>query len=479
VTSRAIRSVPWTALVLAAVAALFYARMRVHVDPDLFFHLKEGGRVLTEGRLPLVEDCSYTRAGHPMVAVEWLSSAAFAGLFRLGGYPAVAAVSVLLIVAALGLMTAVWDDPGPPEPMRAMIAALAAFAFLNFALAKVQTFTFFLFALFLYWVRLWELGRRWTPWAMAGALVLWVNLHGGFILGWVLLGGVCGLDFMKTQRAAALAPWALGTLACFVHPDGATAFVYPVWFFFAAPAGRALIAEWRPLAPVLSAAPYALLLAAFLAARPDRLRRPFPWAALVLVLLVLGLRTRKMLPYFALGAGAAMGLAWTRAALDRARAGACLGAALAALLAVGAVEVGEARAHAPLGPVSDIEREFPREAAEKAAALYPGRRLFHPYDWGGYLIYKVSPGVPVFVDGRLEPYWSLIGDYETLIGARPGWERLADAYGIETALLPPGAPLALALDRDPRWKAVGDDGRAVLYARRDLRPRPPVGPRGD
>ena len=468
-TARAARAVPWTVLVLAAVAALFFARMRVQVDPDLFFHLKEGGRVLTEGRLPLVEDYSYTRPGKAMVATEWLSGAAFAALFRAGGYPAVAAFNALLIAAALWLMTRAWGDAGPPEPLRALIAALAAFAFLNFALAKVQNFTFFFFALFLYWARLWELGRRWTPWAMAAALAPWVNLHGGFLLGWVLLGGVCGLDFLERRRLGALAPWALGTFACFLHPNGATAFVYPIWFFFAAPAGRALILEWRPLGLAWSATPYALLLAAFLAARTDRLRARFPWTALVLVFLVLGLRGRKMLPFFALGAGAAMGLAWTRATLDRTRTSLCLAGALALLLAIGAVEAGEARSLAPLGPVSDIERAFPRLAAEKAAALYPGRRLFHPYDWGGYLVYKVAPGVPVFIDGRLDPYWTLLDDYETLIRAAPGWEKLAAAYGIETALLPAGSPLAKALDADPDWKAVGTDGRAKLYARRGLK----------
>jgi hypothetical protein len=271
-TARAARAVPWTALVLGAAAALFFARMLVRVDPDVFFHLKEGGRVLSERRLPLVEEYSYTRAGKAMVATEWLSGAAFAAVFRAGGYRALAALNALLLAAALGLMTLVWDEGGPPEALRALILALAAFAFLNFGLAKVQNFTFFFFALFLYWVRLWERGRRWTPWAMAAALVPWVNLHGGFMLGWVLLGGVCGRDFLDSRRIRELAPWALGTFACFVHPNGAAAFVYPIWFFFAAPAGRALILEWRALGPAWSAAPYVLLLAAFLAARPDRLR---------------------------------------------------------------------------------------------------------------------------------------------------------------------------------------------------------------
>ncbi|MFI5362496.1 MAG: hypothetical protein ACHQ49_11045 [Elusimicrobiota bacterium] len=468
--SRASRAVPWTALVLAAAGALFLARMLVKVDADVFFHLKEGGRVLAEGRFPIVEDYSFTRAGRPMIATEWLSSAAFSALFRAAGYPALAAFGAFLLVAALWLMTRVWDEAETPEPLRALIVALSSLGFLNFALAKVQNFTFFFFALFLYWARLWERGRRWTPWAMAAALAPWANLHGGFLLGWLILGGVCGRDFLESRRAKELAPWALGTFACFLHPNGATGFVYPIWFFFAAPAGRSLIVEWRPLWFAWSSTPYALVLAAFLAARTERLRSLFPWTALALVFLVLGLRTRKMLPFFVLGAGAAMGLSWARAALSWTRAALCLAGALAVLLSIAAVEAREARALAPFGPVADFERQYPRAAAEKAAALYPGRRLFHPYEWGGYLVYKVAPRVPVFIDGRVEPYWTLFDDYEALIRAAPGWEKLAGEYSIETAILRPGSPLARALDADLNWKAIGGDGLATLYARRGLAP---------
>lgn len=462
------REFPWTALVLAAVAALFFLRMRVHVDPDLFFHLRDGAGVLA-GHLPLSEEYSFTRAGKPMVAIEWLSSASFAALFRLGGYPFVAAFSVLLLVGALFLMTRIWDEGGPPEAARALLASLAAFALLNFALAKVQNFTIFLFALHLYWARRWERGARWAPWAMAASLAVWVNLHGGFMLGWVILGGLCALDVWKTRRAAALAPWAAGTFACFLHPNGATAFVYPIWFLFAAPAGRSLIVEWRPLQFVPSAAPYALVLAAALLARVDRLRARLPWAFLGFVFLVMGLRTRKMLPYFALAECAAAGLALSGAKLGRARTALALGGALAVLVAVAAVEVSEARALAPLGPASDWEREYPREAAEKFAARDSGRRLFHAYEWGGYLLYKLPPGNPVFIDGRLDPYWTLLDDYRTLMGAGPGWEKLAADYRIEAALLPPASGLARALTGKTGWRAVGSDGRAVLFEKNAAR----------
>ncbi|MFI5344925.1 MAG: hypothetical protein ACHQ51_00985 [Elusimicrobiota bacterium] len=458
-------------LVLAAVAALFFMRMLVHVDPDVFFHLKEGGRVLSEHRLPLVEEYSFTRAGKAMVATEWLSGAAFAAAFRLGGYPAVVVLNVLLIVGALRLMTKIWDEEGPPESARALLTALAAFALLSFAQAKVQNFTFLFFALYLFWVRRWEKGARWAPWAMAGGLAIWVNLHGGFTLGWVLLGAVCALDYWKEKRPSALAPWAAGTFACFLHPNGAMAFVYPIWFVFAAPAARSLIVEWRPLGWAWSSVPYLFVLAAALYFRIDRLRSRFPWAFLGFVFLVMGLRARKMMPYFALVECAAAGLALAGTKSNGSRKKWMLAGTVTVLAAITAVELSEARGMTAYGPISDWEREFPREAVQKYIARDSGKRIFHAYEWGGYLTYKLPPGDRVFIDGRLDPYWTLLTDYEILMHAAPGWEKLAADYGIEAALLPPASSLARALDRDPGWKAVGTDGRAALYERRGVGPK--------
>jgi hypothetical protein len=217
-----------------------------------------------------------------------------------------------------------------------------------------------------------------------------------------------------------------------------------------------------------------LILVAAVAASVDRLRAKFPWTAMAAVFLVLGLRTRKMLPFYALSACAAAGLASARANLTRVQARLCLVGAALVLFTVGVVEVNEAVAASAFGAMADFEREYPREAAERLVALYPGRRLFHPYDWGGYLTYKLPPGEKVFIDGRLEPYWTLLGDYDLMIHARPGWQNLFDAYRIETALLPPLSAAAEALKADPNWKAVGSDGRATLFIRRSI----PIAVRG-
>jgi hypothetical protein len=462
---------PTRGLLLAFFCLLgvfFAVHMFAHVDPDLFFHVKEGEKLLRQGRFPVVEEFSFTVLGKAMVATEWLAEAGMSLVFRAGGYAGLVAFHTLLFLASLAVL---WrflrDDVAPP--MRYLLLSMAAFAFLNFVAVRVHAFTIFFFSLYLFWARLWEEGCRWAPWAMTAGLLLWANLHGGFMLGWIILGLVCLLRFKETFKSADLAPWAAGTLLCFVHPNGATAFVYPIWFMALPPAGRSLILEWKPLDfAQLSASPYLLIIGGLCWAGLRVQRRKFPWTALTLVLLVMALRSRKLLPLFSLTALAALGLRLRGTALKIWQRRLCAAGALGLLLTMGCLELGFARAR----PWRDWENGYPKAAAEFFDARYSGRRLFHFYDWGGYLIYKLAPKTKVFIDGRLDPYWTLLaGDYTELIEARPDWKRLLDAYAIEAALLPPTTRLAHALNEDPRWRAAYGDGKAVLFIRLSQAPQ--------
>ena len=433
-----------------------------HVDPDLFFHIKEGEKLIRQGRFPVVEEFSFTVPGKAMVATEWLADVEMYLVFSACGYAGLVVFHTLLLLAALAVL---WrflrDDVAPP--MRYLFLSMAAFAFLNFVAVRVHAFTIFFLSLYLFWARLWDEGRRWAPWAMAGGLLVWVNLHGGFMLGWVLLGLVCLLRFKETLKSADLAPWAAGTLLCLVHPNGATAFVYPIWFMALPPVGRSLILEWKPLDfTQLSASPYLLIIGGLCWAGLGVQRRKFPWAALTLVLLVLALRSRKLLPLFSVTALATLGLRLRGTSLKARQGRFCAAGALGFLLAMSWLEWGLARAR----PWRDWEGGYPRAAVEFFNARYAGRRLFHFYDWGGYLIYKLAPKTKVFIDGRLDPYWALLaGNYTDIIEARPLWKELLDAYAIEAALLPPTTRLAHALNEDSRWRAVYGDDKAVLFIR--------------
>jgi hypothetical protein len=95
----------------------------------------------------------------------------------------------------------------------------------------------------------------------------------------------------------------------------------------------------------------------------------------------------------------------------------------------------------------------------------PGQRTFTHDEWGDYLIYKLSPqGTKVFVDGRSDFY----GDkfelaYLDVLNVKYDWQQTLARYGVDTILMPVSSPLAGAVKESSRWRAVYDDGRAIVF----------------
>lgn len=446
-------------LFLALLGILAALKICRDVDHDIFWQLADGRAVVEERALPVVERFSFTAAGKPMVATEWLAETASYLVFRAAGFAGLAAYGACLFTATFAAMLALLRRRMSLLESLSLLS-LIAFGFLNVFAVRAQNWTFLFTALFLYWAALWEDGAVWAPWAMAGGLLFWVNLHGGFMVGWAILALVCTRAAWDSRRLEVLAPLGLGTALCFVHPNGATAFVYPLWFMVFPPAGRAVIQEWRPVDfSQANAAPYLLVFALLLWVGIGSARGRFPWGGLTLALTLLALRGRKLMPEFCLAAAAF--IAVKLGAVPEKRRRGVLAAGAAAL--GGTLWVVLSRAG---GCSLDIERAFPRAAVELIDARFAGRPLFHDYDWGGYLIYKLFPRTKVFIDGRLDPYWSLLpGDYATIIEEKPGWREKLEAYGIRAVLIRPTDRLGEGLSRDPAWRLEYSDARSVLFVR--------------
>ena len=67
-------------------------------DGDTFWHIKAGEWIIGQGAVPHTDPFSYTKAGAPWVAHEWLAEVALALAFRAGGWGGV----VLAAAAEIG-----------------------------------------------------------------------------------------------------------------------------------------------------------------------------------------------------------------------------------------------------------------------------------------------------------------------------------------------------------------------------------------
>ena len=76
-------------------------------DGDTYWHIATGELVLDTGRVPRTDPFSYTAAGEPWIAKEWLSQVLLAATWRVAGWAGVVALSATAAAAAFGLLAAV------------------------------------------------------------------------------------------------------------------------------------------------------------------------------------------------------------------------------------------------------------------------------------------------------------------------------------------------------------------------------------
>ena len=88
-------------------------------------------------------------------------------------------------------------------------------------------------------------------------------------------------------------------------------------------------------------------------------------------------------------------------------------------------------------PRVEIER-FPTRAVAFLQNHPPRGRIFNHYDWGGYLIWKLYPSTPVFIDGRADLYGQQLFDqFAQTYQFKGDWRQPFQRWGIDTVIVPP------------------------------------------
>ncbi len=463
----------WWQLLFAAPLLVYAAVLPLlsETDPDYWWHARTGQFIAETGTIPRVDDYSFTVRGQPWVSHEWLSDLLIFHVAQLFGYVGVAALFGVVVLATIALVRLTCHHHGAGPVVAVFTCGWALLLMQPSVNARPQMFTMLLLALFVWLLVRYQAGDHRALWPLPLLMALWVNLHGGYLIGLVFLGLACGgvgLRWLLDRRNPA--PWALAatTLLAFgaslLTPHGLDALRYPLTYVGRENASLQFVAEWR--SPDFHQALF------------------FPFAASLLLALALGLggRLGPTATFWGLTV-AFMGLQSVRhiplyAIVATPLIAARLGAALAAAPAVRArtrelarFGVGVLAVVLPLlllaGNLAVSAERGWQVGRAPSAAGYPaagvaylrtattGERLFNEYRWGGYLIAELYPERRVFIDGRADPFGdALVTRYRDTLLARPGWAQNLDAWQIDLILVDKEGPLALALRDATGWREV-------------------------
>ena len=485
----------WLDIAVLALAAILLLGWfsSASSDSDTWWTLKTGQYIAHHRSLASPDPFSFTtylgKPSHPLeetmrqynLTFEWLAELLLYLLYTAAGFPGI----VLLRAIGLSVFSAT-SGAILFHRTRSLYRALAATLLTAFLAGVFTSDRAYQFTNLFLAVTILILEFRRGLWLLPPIFLIWANCHGGYILGFVVLGAHVAESLYLQWRGTSTGGrrlW-LVAAACFlasgINPNGfrgltillayrqsgmiSTLFewqkpsVWPPTFVGLLLTAALAVLIWRRSETRLADW---LLLAAFGAAYFTAVRNT-PLAGLIAPAVIL-----TYVP-------------WKRA-LPAAAAWATAGLLLFALL----VEM----AHGIGFQFRETPWKYPSGAADFLLAHHITAPMFNSWEKGGYLMWRLWPQQRVFIDGRTLNE-SVFRDYQRMIHyspatGGPSGRELLDRYGIQVIAVngfeansgdPYMLPVMLSNPAESEWKLVYQDAQATVFMRNPpdgLQPLPP------
>jgi hypothetical protein len=486
-------------------------------DASIGWHIRNGELMLHSHSITRTDPFSVTMGGQTWYAWEWLYDLKIASIHHWLGLNGVVFFSALVMATTFALTLRLALRRGADLPVAVFLLALALGASTIHLLARPHVLSW-LFSVI--WFQLLDhsedddrhLSNR-RLWWLPALMLLWVNLHGGFVLGFVLLGLYlssttvryfrCRLEEMHRKIARRLRALGVVTAASLV-----ASLINPYGYKLHLHVYRYLSSRWLMnhidefLSPnfhgVAQQCFVALLLITIVALAVVREKPPFSRVLVILFAAYSGLYASRSLPVSSLLLTLTVAPLLTQAVAEartspelssrlkavlsrwegfasrigrmETRFGGHLWALAAVglgLLICGQGKLGEGRWGERVWMDAHFDaRHFPVQASEVIIQRGLREAVFAPDTWGGYLIYRLYPQAKVFVDDRHDLYGEeFLKDYLKAIRLTPDWEEFLNEKRVDWVLVPARSSLANMLEETSQWGVEYRDGTAVLFRR--------------
>ena len=480
-------------------------------DSDTGWHIRNGEQILKTMSLPRTDYFSYTAYGRPWFAWEWLSDVVMAIIHKYAGLNGIVLWANITFAVTFTLLF-VWTlKKGGNAFIAVVLSGLAGFAASIHWLARPHLFTMLLLLIWYMILERFECDNdQRSLYFLPPILLLWTNLHAGFIVGLIVLLIYALGNFLRSltcaegndqakarSRAITLAKvFAVCVLVSFLNPYGYRLHTHIIESYISSNHLMDNITEFRSPSFHVGVVKFfeLLILMATVVASISIQRFSFVEIGLLVFWTHMALLSARHIPLYALivvpilvrhltdyleSIEKVEGLkTWVRKSTRWFRGywknitgfeNQFKGVVYPILAVVFLVLI--ALNHGKLFGTQVMNKNFDRERLPVAAAEFidkPGMKgnLFTTDQWGGYLIYRFYPRYPVFFDGRSDMYGEeIMKDYLKLVNLEYDWKSVIEKFKIDWMLLPFDVSLPAALKDLPEWKVVYDDHQAIIFIR--------------
>ena len=453
-----------------SIAIIFFL---APIDTDLGWHLRYGDYFWQTGSFLTTNKLTYFLPGYLWPNSYTLYQIIVSAFYKFGGLTSLTLLYSFLAACTFLIFDATYPKFNKINYFSFLFVVLFGWSVFRFGLrAQIYSFVFLILLNFLIKKDNFK-AKLFIP----VLFLLWVNTHGAFVVGFILLGTelvrlLVKKDYDKFRSLLLMSAISLG--ATLINPYGIK--IYEEVLRHAEVPMKSLIAEWvePPILFKLAITLFAATLG-FLILHKDAKKKVY----LLLPLLAfsyLGYSARRNLGLASIGyifvvyelVAPFIGKLKDNTYLSKTY-----------ILLTFLILVYFSVSQVPTAVSLDIDwvkycnngmLPYPYKAVEyiKREAI-PGENVFSSYEWGGFLEWQL-PEYKFFVDGRT-PAWptpegkSPYTVYLEIIQAQPGYEELLKLYDTDWMLVPANTYLDIELTREKKavWKEVYRDEISAIY----------------
>ena len=468
----------------------FQSRTILLNDADTGYHIRAGEYILKTFSVPSHDIFSFRSPPPKWTAHEWLSEVVMALLHRAFDLTGVVLFFIFLISATYALLFRMLRTCRGNIIADILIITIVIVSSALHWLARPHIFSMVIMVGWYQILKIFQKGSRNYLYLLPPIMLLWVNLHGGFVAGFLFLaiyffcngiklGFSAGEEKEQAKGKASFLGYTI--LACIlvslINPYGYHILTFP----FRLVSNRDLMDNVREfLSPdfhrVMPFKYLLYLMITILAA--SRKRLDIIEISLLLIFLNMALYSVRYIPLFCIVA----------APILAEQAGVVLGqkegsrfptfqsesgniakidswakgypwVVVALLLVAGIAAAGKLKFH------------FDRKVKPVAAVDFLMKEnvtgnMFNRDEFGDFLIYAAYPKYRVFIDGRLDVYGTeKFKEYLKVANLGPGWEKILEKYNIGWIFYDANSVLSRSLYEKKGWRLIYADKVSNIFVK--------------